>query len=241
MKIVTFVLFLCIIVGPVFGQEWRAQLNEARKSFLNKSYEKSYKEYRSAQKMAPKGIDLSDEMGQAAYKAGKFEEAEKIFEQSSSNKGNAIQKGIVQRQIGNSKMQQKKYSEAAESFKESLRNNPNDQKSRYNLSQAMKKAKEQKEQQQKQGQGDKSDSKSDPNQKPKDNQPSDKKNQQVSKDMKPAQNGQQPQDANNQSKLSDKKTERMLDDLVKKEMETKKKFDGVKSSGSGVKRTGKDW
>jgi hypothetical protein len=33
----------------------------------------------------------------------------------------------------------------------------------------------------------------------------------------------------------------MLDELVKKEMETKKKFDGVKGSGTGVKRTGKDW
>lgn len=243
MKIVTYIFFLFAFAQPIFAQEWRDTLREARKSFVNHNYEKSYKQYRSAQKLAPKQIDLSDEMGHAAYKAGKYQDAEKIFAKSSSNKGNASQKGNVHRQIGDAKMQQRKYDEAAESYKESLRNNPKDNKSRYNLTQALKKAKEQKQQQQKeqqqnQNQCQNNQSNGKPNQKSNPNQPN--KNQSQPQSKSPS-NPEKQQAESKTAKLSDKKTERMLDELVKKEMETKKKFDGVKGSGTGVKRTGKDW
>ncbi len=245
MKIVTYIFFLFAFSQPIFGQEWRDTLREARQAYVNHDYEKSYKQYRSAQKIAPKQIDLSDEMGHAAYKAGKYQDAEKIFAKSSSNKGNPAQKGNVHRQIGDAKMQQRKYDEAAESYKESLRNNPKDSKSRYNLTQALKKAKEQKQQQQKeqqqnqnQNQNQKNQAKNNPNQKSNPNQPN--KNQSQPQSKSPS-NSEKQQGESNSAKLSDKKTERMLDELVKKEMETKKRFDGVKGSGTGVKRTGKDW
>jgi Ca-activated chloride channel family protein len=234
MKIVTYIFFLFAFSQPVFGQEWRDVLREARQACVNHEYEKSYKKYRSAQKLAPKQIDLSDEIGHAAYRAGKYKDAENIFSNSSSNKGNATQKGNVQRQIGDSKMQQRKYEEAAESYKESLRNNPQDSKSRYNLTQALKKAKEQ--QQQKQSQQNQAKNNSKKNGKP--NQPN--KNQSQPQSKSPS-NSEKKQGESKPVNLSDKKTERTLDELVKKEMETKKKFDGVKGSGTGVKRTGKDW
>jgi Ca-activated chloride channel family protein len=243
MKIVTYIFFLLAFAQPIFAQEWRDTLREARESFVNHNYEKSYKQYRSAQKLAPKQIDLSDEMGYAAYKAGKYQDAEKIFAKSSSNKGNSTQKGNINRQIGDAKMQQRKYDEAAESYKESLRNNPKDSKSRYNLTQALKKAKEQKQQQQKeqqqnQNQCQNNQGNSKPNQKSNPNQPN--KNQSQPQSKSPSNTEKQQADSKT-AKLSDKKTERMLNELVKKEMETKKKFDGVKGSGTGVKRTGKDW
>jgi tetratricopeptide (TPR) repeat protein len=240
MKIGTYIIFLLAFYQPIFGQEWRDTLREARQAFINHDYEKSYNQYRSAQKLAPKQIDLSDEIGHSAYKAGKYQDAEKIFAKSSSNKGNPAQKGNVHRQIGDAKMQQRKYEEAAESYKESLRNNPQDSKSRYNLTQALKKAKEQKQQQKEQQQNqnqqnqvkDNSSQKSNPNQT--------NRNQGQPQSKSPS-NSEKKQVKKNSVKLSDKKTERMLDELVKKEMETKKKFDGVKGSGTGVKRTGKDW
>jgi tetratricopeptide (TPR) repeat protein len=245
MKIGTYIFFLLAFYQPIFGQEWRDTLREARQAFINHDYEKSYNQYRSAQKLAPKQIDLSDEIGHSAYKAGKYQDAEKIFAKSSSNKGNPAQKGNVHRQIGDAKMQQRKYEEAAESYKESLRNNPQDSKSRYNLTQALKKAKEQKQQQQKEQQQDQNQnqcqnnqSNGKPNQKSNPNQPNKNQSQPQSKSSS---NPEKQQAESKTAKLSDKKTERMLDELVKKEMETKKKFDGVKGSGTGVKRTGRDW
>jgi hemolysin activation/secretion protein len=136
-------------------------------------------------------------------------------------------------------MQQRKYDEAAESYKESLRKNPQDSKSRYNLTQALKKAKEQKQQkEQKQNQNQQNQAKNNSNQNGKPNQPN--KNQSQPQSKSPS-NSEKKQGESKPVNLSDKKTERTLDELVKKEMETKKKFDGVKGSGTGVKRTGKDW
>lgn len=244
MKNFIYILLLLIFAPTVFGQEWRDSLREARKSYTSQDYERSLRQYRSAQKIAPKGIDLSDEMAQAAGKAGKYEQAEKIFAQSSSNKGSAIEKANIQRQIGNTRMHQKKYGEAIESYKESLRNNPSDKYSRYNLAEAMRKQKEQQDQQQKQDNKDQS------GQNKKDNQSNKPENKQGDKEEQQKNNsGSQPknqdgkgeQQSQNKTKLSDKKTERMLDDLMKKEMETKKKFEGSKSTTKGTKSSGKDW
>jgi hypothetical protein len=104
----------------------------------------------------------------------------------------------------------------------------------YNLTQALKKAKEQ--QQQKQSQQNQAKNNSKKNGKP--NQPN--KNQSQPQSKSPS-NSEKKQAESKPVNLSDRKTERTLDELVKKEMETKKKFDGVKGSGTGVKRTGKDW
>ena len=96
--------------------------------------------------------------------------------------------------------------------------------------------KQQKEQKQNQNQQNQAKNNSNQNGKP--NQPN--KNQSQPQSKSPS-NSEKKQGESKPVNLSDKKTERTLDELVKKEMETKKKFDGVKGSGTGVKRTGKDW
>lgn len=266
MKIIVGIVLLLVTSPIIFGQEWRDSLREARKLYTQKNYEQSFRVYRSAQKLAPKEIDLSDEVGQSAYKAGKYEEAENIYGQSSSMKGSANQKGVNYRQIGNARMKQQKYAEAVESYKESLRNNPNDEDARYNLAEANRKLNQQKEQQKKQDQQDGKNQK-DKNQDPSNPKKSNPKN--SDQQDQPKYSGQQKEQPNQQNggkpgqkeqgkledqgksklkqspgqkktQLSDKKTERMLDELMRKEMETKRKFEGIKS-GEGFKKSGKDW
>lgn len=60
------------------GQDdsWRDSLDVARTAYKNKEYGKALKYYESAQRKAPDNVDLSDEMGQSAYKAREFERAE---------------------------------------------------------------------------------------------------------------------------------------------------------------------
>ena len=252
MKILISILLILLFSPKLLGQEWRDSLREARNSYANKNYDRSFRLYRSAQKLAPREIDLSDEVAQSAYKAGKYEDAEKIYAQSSSLKGSAVQKGTVHRQIGNARMKQQKYGEAVESYKEALRNNPKDETARYNLAEAMRKQKEQKEQTQKsqdnskkQDPKDQKDQKQDPGQKGKQqnqNQSGQEKKDQQGQPKEQKSQGDAAQKSAEQQKtqLSDKKTERILNDLMKKEMETKKKFEGVKSNGK-TKKSGKDW
>ena len=116
----------CLLFTTAFGlaQDWKKDLNDARKLYKDTKYGESLKKYQSAQKHAPKNVDLSDEIAQSSYKANEFEKAEKIYNQSSSKKGNPSQKAKTYHNLGNSKMKQKKYDEAVEAYKESLRNNP---------------------------------------------------------------------------------------------------------------------
>jgi Ca-activated chloride channel family protein len=230
----------CLLFAATLGlsQDWKKDLNEARKLYKESKYGESLKKYRSAQKQAPKDVDLSDEIAQSSYKANEFEKAEKVYNQSSSKKGNAAQKARTYHNLGNSKLKQKKYDEAVEAYKESLRNNPNDEETRYNLSEALKKKKAQQQQENKKKQQQ--------NQPPQNqNQPNQQNQQNKQSQNQQNQNQQQNQSQRNkeqQSKslLSDKKTERMLDELVKREMETKKKLDGNKGKSS-KNTSGKDW
>jgi Ca-activated chloride channel family protein len=217
-----------------FSQQWKDSLQAARKLYKSGDYVQSYQKYKSAQKNAPKNIDLSDEMGQSAYKAQEFEKAEKLFKQSSSAKGDKMQKAKAYHNIGNSKLKQKKYEEAIDAYKESLRNNPNDEETRYNLAEAMKKQKNQQDKKNQEENKDNKDKQENKNQEP-------NKDKQENKQQNSNQNQSKSNSSESKkSQLSDKKTERMLDDLAKKEMETKKKMGGNKSKSSNSK-SGKDW
>jgi Ca-activated chloride channel family protein len=216
------------------SQDWKKDVNEARRLYKESKYGESLKKYQSAQKHAPKEVDLSDEIAQSSYKANEFEKAEKVYNQSSSKKGNAAQKARTYHNLGNSKLKQKKYDEAVEAYKESLRNNPHDEETRYNLSEALKKQKAQQQQEDKKNQQQ---NKNQPNQQNQQN----KQNQNQQNQSQQQQNqSQQNKEQQAKSQLSDKKTERMLDDLVKREMETKKKLDGNKGKSS-KNTSGKDW
>ena len=150
MKAILIIGFL-LSTGISFSQEWRDSLEVARKEYKNKNYEKALKYYKSAQNKAPEEIDLSDEIGQSAYRSGDFETAEKIFQQNGNNKKSNKSKAENQHNIGNSRMRSKNYDGAVEAYKDALRLNPNDEKTRYNLSEAIRKLKKkQKEEKKKQ-------------------------------------------------------------------------------------------
>ena len=238
MKYFSYIL-LILTFSNVNAQEWRDSLSVARSYYSKQEYAKALKYYQSAQKKAPNNIDLSDEIGQSAYKAREFDKAEKIYQQSASAKKNTAEKAKTYHNLGNSRMQKKDYQGAVDSYKEALRNSPNEEDTRYNLSEATRKLNEQKKQQQNQ-------------QKNNDNQQKDnKKKPQDSKDkqnqpQKNQQNNSQPnnskpkQQDKNPSRLPNKSVERMLDQLSKSEAETKRKMGGSRQKENSIK-SGKDW
>jgi tetratricopeptide (TPR) repeat protein len=241
MKLFFYIGFLSLLSSFSFAQDWQSELKEARSLYQKKQYAAAVEKYKSAQKSAPKGVDLSDEIAQASYKALDYASAEKSYSKSSSKKGNASEKAKNWHNLGNAYMKQKKYQEAVNAYKESLRNNPNDDETRYNLSEALKKLqKQQEKEQQQQNQQNKQQ-----NQQQQKNQPNQNKQQQQNKQQSQQQ---QNQEKNNQSSekneqkssLNQQKTEKMLDDLTKKELETKKKMGGKKGKG-GKNNSGKDW
>ncbi len=227
------ILFCFIVFTSVklFSQVWRDSLAVAREAYKVEDYTKALKYYRSAQKNAPKGLDFSDEIGQCAYKSKQFVIAEKAYNESTSKKGNKINKSKTFHNIGNTQMQQKNYQGAIDSYKNSLRNNPADEQTRYNLSEAIRCLK--KEQKKKEDQQDKKDQNK--------NQPppsKDKKNDQKNTPNDPKKKEHEKIDQEN--KMSKKMMDKILDKLAKDESETKKKVASTKGE-RGETTSGKDW
>lgn len=241
-------ILVLFISALSYSQEWRDSLSVARQAYKKKEYKKALDYYRSAQKKAPENIDLSDEMGQSAYKAREFEQAEKIYQQSTTSKKDKDAKARTYHNMGNSRMQKKDYQGAIESYKESLRNKPNDEETRYNLSEAIRRLKDQQNKDKKNDQDQ--DQNKDQNDQNKDQKNNNKnQNQNQNKDQNKGQgnnnnqNNQQDQnkgDGQNPSRLPNKSVERMLDQLMKAESQTKRKIGGQKGQSDSTK-SGKDW
>lgn len=248
MKVVlTFLLVLVSSIG--WCQKWRDSLDVARSSYKKGDYKKALKYYESAQKNAPEEVDLSDEMGQSAYKAREFEQAEKIYQQNTGSKHDAKSRSKNLHNLGNSRMKTKNYQGAIEAYKEALKNNPKDKKTKYNLSEAIRRQKEQrKKEQQQQPQQDQQDQQQQDSGQSQDQAKNQQQNQQSqNQQQSDGQNQQQNQggegsESKDQGKgsLPNKTVERMLDDLMKKEAETKRRMSGNGGGGKNPK-SGKDW
>ena len=134
-------LIVCFIIfswnNIILAQTWKENLIEARNLYHQKNYDEALKKYKLVEKTAPKSISISNEIAQTAYKSNKFEAAEKNYSSSKSKNEPCLNYSKTQHNLGNSKYKQKKYQDAIDSYKESLRNNPNNEQTRYNLAKAM--------------------------------------------------------------------------------------------------------
>ena len=244
------VLIISMICAISHAQDWRDTLELARTAYNSKDYNKALEYYENAQNGAPEGVDLSDEMGQSAYKAKKYDLAEKIYQQNQSNKTSSKSQADNYHNLGNSRMRNKDYKGAAEAYKDALRKNPNDTKTRYNLSEAIRQIKKEerkeKKQQQNQNQAQNNQQQNQGGQ-----QQQSQNGQQQNQDQQGQQNSQKrkgnssPKDSQGrqgkrEGQLSNKTAERMLEDLMKREAETQRRMAGG-GSGSGRSKSGKDW
>ena len=233
MKYFLHIAFLCTM-SSAYGQQWRDSLDAARTAYENENYLEALKYYESAQKNAPDNINFSDEMAQSAYKAREFDKAEEIYKQGGNSKKTTQAKADNYHNIGNARMKRKDYNGAIDAYKESLRLNPNDDQTRYNLSEAIRQLKNKQKQENKNNQDQKNN-----DQQNKDNQKEgDQENDQNSQNQKNENDGKGQEE--NKSQLPNKTVDRMLDKLMKQEAETKRKANGTKGN-SGSPNSGKDW
>jgi tetratricopeptide (TPR) repeat protein len=216
-KLLVFFVLLTLSIGYSFGQDWKSKLNQARSLYQKGDFVQSLKAYEEAKTLAPESIDFSSEMGQAAYKANDFPKAKSYYESAVSKPDNKSVSSSQYHNLGNSQMKMKDYSSAINSYKEALKKNPNDAETRYNLSEAIRKNKNEKKNQE-----------SNDNLK-KNNQPPSKPKDEPKKDKD------QPAD------IPKRTVDRILDKLSKKEAETKRKINDEANKKTKKTKSTKDW
>lgn len=237
------VLFL-VTMSTVWGQNERKVIRQGLRAYNDGEFSEAEVQFRKAEDINQESFEAEFNTGTALYGQEKYEETVKQYESlvkqaESSEEGSPESLAHIWHNMGNSLLEAQQYAPSIEAYKNSLRLNPDDFDSKYNLAYAKQKLKEQEQQQDQQDQ-DQQDQPQD--QEPKDqqdqkDQPQDQeqKNQQDQKDQPQEQEQQaQPQE------ISKEDAERMLKAIQQQEKDVKDKVDKNKAAAAKVK-TEKDW
>ncbi len=151
------VIIICFQFGMIFSQE--DQLEEAAKEAKQYiaqgnelltdqgNFPKAEGEYRKAIATNPVSPIAKYNLANAYYGSEKYDEATlRYTEATKATNATKSEKHKAFHNQGNTYMEQKKYKEAVEAYKNALRNNPKDDETRYNLALAKKMLEQQQQQ-----------------------------------------------------------------------------------------------
>lgn len=228
-----------------FGQETDKHLPKANDEFEAKKYADAEADYRISLSKTRKNAIASYNLGNAIYRQNQAGEAKFPYLKAIEDAKDKNQKHQAFHNLGNVFMKEKNYTQAVEAYKNALRNNPNDEQSRYNFALAKKMLKENPPKDDKKDKKkDKKDEKKEKDQDKKD----DKKDQNKEKDKEGNQDKKDEQgknDPQNQPKpkpggISKERLQNLLDAVNNEEKKVQDKVNAKKVKGKPV-QTEKDW
>lgn len=237
-------------------------LSEAQQSLQKEEFPSAEADYRKAISLNPKSETAKYNLGTAYYGKDKNAEAMLRFKQAATTATEKSEKHKAFHNLGNTYMNEKKYTEAVEAYKNALRNNPNDDETRYNLALAKdmleknppppedkddkdkdKKDQDKKDQQDQQDKKDQGDNGDEKDQKDKGDEKEDKKDgdKDQGKPDQPKDEGDKPQQQQPvPGQLSPQQVKSLLEAMNNEEKKTQDKINAEKQKGAKVK-TDKDW
>jgi len=230
-------------------REARKYVREGNKLYLQKNFTDASVAYKKALEKNSSYKKASYNLGNALYKDKNYKEAIPQFNLTVESSKNKLEKSEGYHNIGNAMMQQKNYKGAIDAYKNSLRNNPGDDESRYNLAVAQKLQKDEENKEKgddKNKDKDKKDQKKDQNKDKKDGDDKDKKDPKKDGDKGDDKKKQDPKknDKSRQKpqpgKMSPQQIKQLLESLNNEEKKTQKKLNAKKAKGKKVKQE-KDW
>lgn len=272
-----FVVFIGLIGFFGFAQDKSKEQIKAEEKATNLVYEgnsllgednfvEAEMEYRKAISEAPNKAVGSYNLAHSYYKKGSFDEALFRSQEAAKNAKTKDEKHRAFHNIGNILMQNEQCKQAVEAFKDALRNNPNDEETRYNFALAKECAEQQedgggednkedkdKEQEQDKEEEEKKEDQNKDDQDKKDEGDQDKKDgdKEEDEDGKPKDEkkddgkGKDDKDKNQKPKpkpgqMSPQQIKNILEAMQNQEQKVQEKINAEKQKGAKVK-TEKDW
>ncbi len=143
MDIRTLILFFFICLSANgFAQKGNDVLAKGNDSFEAKNYADAEADYRLSASRADKNADAAYNLGTSIYRQKQSAEAQNAFAKAIKLSNTYAQKHRGFHNLGNALMNDKNYQGAVEAYKNALRNNPEDEQTRYNYALAKKMLKE---------------------------------------------------------------------------------------------------
>lgn len=215
----------------VYGQNERKVIRDGVRAYKEGEFEEAEVQFRKAESIDQESYEAEFNTGTALYAQEKYEETVKQYESLLDATKEESKTAQIWHNIGNSLLEAGQYAPSIEAYKNSLRKNPSDQETRYNLAYALQKLKEQEEQNQDQQEQDQNKNQDQGDQQKEQNQDQEKSKNQQEQD--------QEQQAAPQE-ISREDAERMLQAIQQQEKDVKEKVDKKKAASAKVK-TEKDW
>ena len=225
-------LLFLLVASSAFAQKTeRDYLRSGNKLYNDSLFIKAEVDYRKALEINPKSTDAMFNLGNSLLMQQKAKEAMEQFESASKVEKDRLAQ--IYHNMGVILQSSKQYPQCIEAYKESLRNNPKDDETRYNLALAQKLLKDQQQNQ---------DQNQDKNQDQKQDQKDDKKDQnknQQEQDKKDQQNQNQQQQQQNKDEMSKENAQQLLNAVMQDEKNVQDKV--KKQLQIQGKKLDKDW
>jgi len=266
------IFILAFSVSSVFSQEKDKALQKSNdfvyqgNTLIEDDFISAEKEYRKAISKKPSNAVGAYNLGNAYYETKNFDEALLRHLEAAKIAKTKEEKHRAFHNVGNTLMEQKKCKEAVEAYKNALRNNPNDEESRYNLVVAKECAKEQQQNEDKNKDKDKKDEEKEDEKKEDEEKKEDGEKEEENKDegdqdkkdgdKKEDEEGKPKDDENEKKdgdpknkkekpqqqpgKLSPQQVKNLLEAMNNEEKKVQQKINAKKAKGKKVKAE-KDW
>ena len=147
MKRSNLILLLLMVVISVSAQNERKVIRDGVRAYEDGEYADAEVEFRKAESINQESYEAEFNTGTALYGQEKYEETVKQYESLLDQAGDEEKTAQIWHNIGNSLLEAQQYAPSIEAYKNSLRKNPSDEDTRYNLAYAKQKLKEKEQQQ----------------------------------------------------------------------------------------------
>lgn len=226
------VLLLFLVTVSVFAQkEERDFIRRGNRNFKDSVYVDAEINYRKAIEVNPKSTISMFNLGNTLLVQNKLQEAMDQYAGAARIEKDKSNLAQMYHNIGVIFQSQKEYAKAVEAYKESLRNNPKDDETRYNLALAQKMLKDQQQNQQNQEQNQQNQNEQ--------NKEQDKKENENNKQNQQKQDQQPPQPQKNDNQMSKENAEQLLKSVMQDEKDVQDKVKKQQILQGG--RLEKDW
>ena len=230
------ILVVLMVVISAYGQNERKVIRDGVRAYGDGEFEEAEVQFRKAENINQELYEAEFNTGAALYSQEKYEETVKQYELLLDQTDDPGKIAQIWHNIGNSLLEAQQYGPSIEAYKNSLRKNPSDEDTRYNLAYAKQKLEEQ---QQENRDSDQDQQKQDKeNDQQEQGQDQDKEKQDQEQDQKNDQQEQEQQPVPRE--ISKEDAERMLKAIQQQEKDVKEKVDKKKAAAAKVK-TEKDW
>ena len=232
-RIVSTILFLASF-SLVFAQQESPEVRRGNLQYNDSNYVDAEVNYRRALDKNDQSFEAHYNLGDALFRQEKFPEAleqyakaEQLLKSNDKTRKEQIDKRLADtyHNMGNALYAQQQYDKAVAAYQQSLRRNPKDNDTRYNLVKAMQQLQQQQQQQQQ-------------NQNQQQQQQKDSTQQQQQEQQQQQQQEQQEQQQQNEDQMDKETAEQILQALEQDEQETQEK---IQRQQGKKRRVEKEW